>query len=139
MENVLCPRCQADNHSDNTFCRICDFHLKGKPPRRKGFIILVVIFVILILASAGTLIYIEMEYPKYGLVKRLKVVKEVLFQNDWIEQHNSYYNLSEKIRLKKIELDKLKNEIETKKDERKNAIKRLEERLKELKKKLDKL
>ncbi|MDH5681236.1 MAG: hypothetical protein OEZ36_06600 [Spirochaetota bacterium] len=113
METIFCPKCRAINNSANTYCGSCHQPLRGlpkKPPFRFSLFLLI-IFLLVLFASGGALIFIEIKYPDYALRKRLTYSWEIMFQRDWLKKYGEYKSLEKEVQDKKLEKARLIRDI----------------------------
>jgi t-SNARE complex subunit (syntaxin) len=84
--------------------------------RKKRYIILVIIFLLILISSAGVLVLIEAKNPNYGIIKRLDVAKQIIFDRNWLKTYTDYNTIIKEFKVKEAELKNINKEIKTKKD-----------------------
>ncbi len=135
MESVECPKCQALNPPERSFCKDCGFPMDSKMKQRSKLWLPISVFVLLIVIAASALVYVDVQYPDYGLTHRLGLSWEILSQKDWLKKYGDYQSLLDKIKDKEKELKALNKKIHTK-EQILIRMEKLKEKLKDLEKKL---
>ncbi len=136
MESVHCPKCQSLNPSERSFCKDCDYPLDSKVKQRPKLWIPISLFVLLIVISASALVYVDVQYPEYGLTHRLGLSWEILSQKDWLKKYGDYQSLLDKIKEKEKKLKALNRKIHAKEQIFFRKLEKLKEKIKDLEKKL---